>query len=263
MNNMNKFITAERSTGKADYFYPTFIQHQKVYSFCTKFCKNKKVLDLGCGVGEGSKLLATTATSVLAIDYSKSTIHQARQSNTQPNLEYQYQDIRYPTIDRQFDVIVSLQVIEHLDDLSGYFNTLLNWLKPQGLLIISTPNALTQSFNENPFHVKEFSAFELKALLTKYFKKIKLYGLFPIGPANQFEQARAKSVQSIMKRDKFKLRMLIPTSLKKLLFSLLASIARRRILTSSYLSITLNDYKLSSRTTGALDLIAVCSNPHA
>lgn len=82
--------------------------------------------------------------------------------------------------DGQFDVIISFEVIEHIPNYFQYLNEARRLLKDNGVLIISTPNKKYHSPDSekptNPFHVTEFWLEDLKELLRKYFRDVKLYG---------------------------------------------------------------------------------------
>jgi len=75
--------------------------------------------------------------------------------------------------------IVSFDVIEHLEKYEEYVENILKLLKPDGMLIIGCPNRL-ELFNWNkewnPFHFQEFSPYQMKRLLTKYFDEVKMGG---------------------------------------------------------------------------------------
>ena len=81
---------------------------------------------------------------------------------------------------KEFDVIVSFEVIEHIADHSQYLKEIRRVLKDDGILIISTPNKRCHSPNSekptNPFHVIEFELDDFENLLKKHFGNVKLYG---------------------------------------------------------------------------------------
>ena len=82
-----------------------------------------------------------------------------------------------------FNVIVSFETIEHLEYPEVYLEEICRVLTPRGTLIISTPNrevtnpgGSLEDRPKNPFHEREFSSVEFKALLENYFNQIRYYG---------------------------------------------------------------------------------------
>lgn len=250
--------TAERSTPDSSYIHPTFIQHQKVYEFCQKYCVGKIVLDLGCGEGHGSNLLARTAQRVVGIDSNKSTIGSARNQHRTPNLEFLQQDLNSPSQLGQFDVIISLQVIEHIPNTSTYFGFIKSHLSKSGAVILSTPNKNTQGYNENPFHIREYTTSELKAEAKTHFKSVRVFGLHGDKLVNRFESQRKASVLKALSYDRFRLRRFLPRRATQILFSLMSAVVRQPLVNSETLSISSKNFFINSRTRGSLDLIAVC-----
>ena len=86
------------------------------YMFASRFAKNKKVLDIGTGLGQGANLLAKKgATEVLGIDYSKIAVNHAKKTYVLPNLEFKVMNaLNISSLNKSFDVIVAFEVIEHL-----------------------------------------------------------------------------------------------------------------------------------------------------
>ena len=85
-----------------------------------------------------------------------------------------------PFLNSSFDVIVSIETIEHLDGYKDFLGECGRVLKSRGTFICSTPNREVESQNEdkplNPYHVKEFYIEELHQLLSQYLENINLYG---------------------------------------------------------------------------------------
>jgi 2-polyprenyl-3-methyl-5-hydroxy-6-metoxy-1,4-benzoquinol methylase len=98
-----------------------------------------RVLDLGCGNGAFAKKLASMGYEVVGIDPSNSGIQQAKSSNSIAHFEVgsAYDDLR--TRFGDFDVVVSLEVVEHLYSPATYASNLQAVLRPGGIAFISTP----------------------------------------------------------------------------------------------------------------------------
>ena len=133
-----------------------------------------KVLDIACGVGYGSFLMAKDANEVIGVDISEEAIEAANIKYKHPNLIFKTgstDDI--PVGDNYFDIVVSFETIEHHDRHDEMLSEIKRVLKSGGLLIISSPDKLNYSDvrnYKNPFHKKELYEDEFKNLLNKYFK---------------------------------------------------------------------------------------------
>ncbi len=145
-----------------------FRRHEVVYRELAPRCAGAAVLEAGCGEGYGADLLAGTARHVLALDYDPPTAaHVARRyprvAVVRSNL------VALPVRDGGCDVVVSLQVIEHLWEQERFLRECHRVLHPGGALLLSTPNRITFSPGRdtplNPFHTRELSAAELTGLV--------------------------------------------------------------------------------------------------
>ncbi len=156
-------------------------EHMQRYMSARCLVKGMHVLDIACGEGYGSALLAETAISVLGMDIDPDTIHNAQKKYRKSNLSFQQGDAaRIPLEDHSVDAVVSFETIEHIDEaLQHQFLKEINRiLKPDGILIMSTPNKAVYSdryhyFNE--FHIHEFYHDEFQQFLGQYFSHIWIY----------------------------------------------------------------------------------------
>ena len=149
------------------------------YKFASDFAKGKAVLDIGCGSGIGLNFLAESADIVVGTDYSEETVEYARKTNDSANLTFEVMDCKDLKFDDgEFDLVTSFNLIEHIHDQEKFIQEVKRVLKPNGIFICSTPN--TNIFNPGGqyyhFHVHEFTLFELKTLLEKYFNKVQIFG---------------------------------------------------------------------------------------
>jgi SAM-dependent methyltransferase len=139
------------------------------------------VLEAGCGEGYGAALLTHVAHTVVGVDYDGLAIEHVaarypRVRAVRGNL------VCLPVADGAVDVVVNLQVIEHLWDQAAFLAECLRVLRPGGLLVVTTPNRITfspgRSTPLNPFHTRELAAGELAELLrTAGFSGCELFGL--------------------------------------------------------------------------------------
>jgi SAM-dependent methyltransferase len=145
-----------------------FRRHEAAYEFAVPLVAGRDVLEVGCGEGYGTDLLARSAAHVLGVDYDALTVAHARTryraaTFVRANLA------ALPVPSQSVDVLVTLQVIEHVWNHGEFVRECLRVLRPGGLLLVTTPNRLTFSPGlespVNPFHTKEFTASELIGLV--------------------------------------------------------------------------------------------------
>ncbi len=163
-------ITGERTVpGIAEENY-WFRRHEIAYLELARLCADKIVLEAGCGEGYGAELLSRGATRVVALDYDAFTAaHVARRY---PRLHVVRGNLAaLPLATASVEVVVNLQVIEHLWDQAGFLRECARVLRPGGTLLVSTPNRITFSPGRdtplNPFHTRELAADELDELLVE------------------------------------------------------------------------------------------------
>ena len=101
----------------------------------------KTALDVGCGAGLLAEPLARLGAKVTAIDASPEVIAVARAHASAMGLEIDYRVGDVQALEGQFDLITSMEVIEHVADPAAFVKALAKRLTPDGLLIMSTPNA--------------------------------------------------------------------------------------------------------------------------
>ena len=100
--------------------------------------KNKKVLEVGCGTGRFCYLIAKKGADVLGIDFSTKGIDIAKKTYQLSNLSFKTLDVA--EIVGQYDVIVSIGTLEHMDNPLKTLRLLRTHLKPDGKIIITSPN---------------------------------------------------------------------------------------------------------------------------
>lgn len=147
-------------------------EHVLRYWWASEHCVGQRVLDAGCGVGYGAAMLHDAgARDVVAIDSSESVVEVARHAvpagvlcevGDVTSLQYE---------DASFDVIVCFEVIEHVDDPDAALDELARVLRPDGLLLISSPNR-DRYVPGNPHHRHEYVPEELRAALLKRFPSV-------------------------------------------------------------------------------------------
>lgn len=98
-----------------------------------------KILDVGCGVGQVVKRLRDENIEAFGVDVSEPNIRQANQHIGFCNL---YDGVRLPFGENEFDAVGAFNVLEHVDEPEAFIADLIRVLKPNGHLVISSPNFL-------------------------------------------------------------------------------------------------------------------------
>jgi 2-polyprenyl-6-hydroxyphenyl methylase/3-demethylubiquinone-9 3-methyltransferase len=101
----------------------------------------KTALDVGCGAGLLAEPLARLGAKVTGIDATPEVIAVAREHAQAMGLEIDYRAGDVQQLDGAFDLITCMEVIEHVADPAAFLQALAKRLAPDGLLVLSTPNA--------------------------------------------------------------------------------------------------------------------------
>lgn len=155
-------------------------EHWHRYAWAGGLVAGLDVLDAACGEGYGSHLLATRARSVTGLDIGEQAVAHARERYRRGNLRFDCGDAtQLPYADQSFDAVVSFETLEHLDAQETLLAEFRRVLRPDGFLIISSPDRATYSDAtgyDNPFHVRELYRDELESLISATFPAFRLYG---------------------------------------------------------------------------------------
>lgn len=134
-----------------------------------------EVLDVGCGAGHGLNLLAIRASSVTGVDIDAKAIAYCsdRLLGRNPKLRELrvYDGYRLPYPDASFDVVTTIDVLEHVPDYHRFLDELLRVTRRA--VVVSTPNRRPEFTNEdgtprNHWHLREWSRDELAEILSRH-----------------------------------------------------------------------------------------------
>jgi hypothetical protein len=158
-------------------------------------------------------------------------------------------------------LIVSFQVIEHLEDPTGYLGAIAGLLAADGVAMITTPNSL-MSDHVNPYHVHEYEAEELTDCLRRRFRSVELRGIGASPPVRRYLEQRSQRIRRIMRLDPLRLRERLPRALVEWLFARLALLVRRRTQANDGTpEVTWRDFPAGPADARCLDLLAICRDP--
>jgi 2-polyprenyl-3-methyl-5-hydroxy-6-metoxy-1,4-benzoquinol methylase len=251
--------TGERLPGERDSDFGVDLErHLAPYRWAAQKAGGKSVLDVGCGEGYGAAFLAETAASVTGVDKPEPTAR-ASARYRRPNLEFRALDIEYlDTLDDQFDVVLSCQVIEHVVDPVAFLRALSTRTAPNGILIVTTPNRL-MTVSENPFHLREWTAPELFTLAQPVLPGVEVMGMQASERVLAYERERGAQVARILRLDPLGIRKLLPASVVTTAFGILSRVVRRRVRGAGVLpAVGSEDFHVSRDALDrALDLVLV------
>jgi O-antigen biosynthesis protein len=154
-------------------------EHLSRCKMASQYVANKTVLDLGCGEGYGSHLLATTARSVTGVDIDTEVVSHASSKYVRDGLEYLRGSMTAIPIKGAglFDVIVCFEALEHITAHDQLLGEVTRLLKADGLFIVSTPNVDVYSrIYRNKYHLRELTLEQFRSLLCGEFQNIKVLG---------------------------------------------------------------------------------------
>lgn len=146
-------------------------EHLARYRLAAQLAPGRRVLDVACGEGYGSALLrAAGAEAVTAVDVDPDVVAHARERH---GVDAREGDVRaLPFEDDAFDLVVSFETIEHVEEPERALDELARLRAPDGLMMISTPVA-GQYMVDNEFHVREFGHDEFLDLLGRRFTAVR------------------------------------------------------------------------------------------
>jgi Methyltransferase domain len=188
-------LTGERTLPDVPEENYWFRRHQAVYEWIAARVAGERVIDMACGEGYGSDVLAASAASVVGVDANPEAHEHARLRYRRGNLRFERDLVE--SFAEPADAVVFLQTIEHLQDPDAvleHFRSLVGGTGNQaggsdsegvgrGTVYLSTPNVRTLApkgaeRSDNPWHVHEYRAEEFERLCRSHFGSVALFGLF-------------------------------------------------------------------------------------
>jgi SAM-dependent methyltransferase len=171
-------LTGERTLPDVPQENYWFRRHLVVYEWIAARTRGLRVADLACGEGYGSEVLARAAADVVGIDANPEAHEHATLRYRRPNLRFERGLIE--DFDGPCDALVFLQTIEHVADPDALLARLAGTAP---IAYISTPNRLTLAppgaeKSNNPWHVREYTLDEYRALLETHYAGVEILGVF-------------------------------------------------------------------------------------
>ncbi|MBA2176778.1 class I SAM-dependent methyltransferase [Halobacillus locisalis] len=151
------------------------LEHVARYQFALSYVEGR-VLDLSCGAGYGTHMVAKhrkdQVDEVIGADLDKEIIDYAKGAYYHPNSSFIVEDATNRTLKDKigtFDVVLSFETYEHIEDEEKLLANYYDLLKPGGSLIVSTPFGKGRGIEcGSPFHVHQITPEEFKGLFPDY-----------------------------------------------------------------------------------------------
>ena len=133
---------------RIEYILDEISKHFKINTEKKNLLKNFEILDIGCGGGLIAEPMARLGGNVTGIDASEKNIKVANFHSEENNLKINYLNKSPEQLKEKekFDVILNLEVVEHVDNLNLYLDSCYNLLKKNGLMFTATINRTFASY---------------------------------------------------------------------------------------------------------------------
>jgi len=250
-------FTGERLHTGDELFSVDLARHDAAYQIALSHAPpGARVIELGSGAGYGAAKLAESL-DIVAIDRVAPDSSSRRSS-----CQFLRGDLnRIPLARGSFDLVVSFQVIEHLEDPTNYVDAIADLVGPNGVALITTPNLL-MSDGVNPYHVHEYRADELAGCLQRRFEQVEVQGIGASEPVKIYMRERSARIARIMKLDPLGLHKRLPQRWVEWLFATFALLVRRQTQRDSGApDVSWRDFPAGPADEECLDLLAICRCP--
>jgi len=174
-------LTGERTLPDVPEENYWFRRHLAVYEWIAARVRGRSVIDMACGEGYGSDVLAGSASRVVGVDANPDAFEHARLRYVRGNLSF-VRDL-VDGYSEPAEAVVFLQTIEHIEDPGATLDHFRSITGESGTVFLSTPNVLTlapkgAARSDNPWHVHEYRQEEFRALCAEHFGRVEMFGLF-------------------------------------------------------------------------------------
>jgi 2-polyprenyl-3-methyl-5-hydroxy-6-metoxy-1,4-benzoquinol methylase len=251
-------FTGERLHAGDELFSVDLARHDAAYRIALAHAgAGARVIELGSGAGYGAATLAGGDLDIVAIDRVPPD-----SASRKSHCRFVRGDLnRIPLAHGSFDLVVSFQVIEHLEDPTIYIDAIADLVQGDGTALVTTPNLL-MSDGVNPFHVHEYRAEELEECLRRRFEQVEVQGISASKEVQNYMRERSARIARIMKLDPLGLHKRLPRSWIEWLFASFAILVRSQTQRDSGApEVSWRDFSAGPADDDCLDLLAICRRP--
>ena len=252
--------TAERSSHLDPSENVIFQRHMIAYKEASKLISGT-VLEIGCGEGYGISELVKFSKKYIGVDKFDTFISEEIKKNN----DIVFHKMEIPPLlnieANSIDFVVTFQVIEHIQDDHYFLKEIFRVLKPGGKLLLTTPNKL-MSLSRNPWHIREYTPFEMKDILSKYFAKTQVNGVYGNDLVMQYYKKNKESVKKITRFDIFNFQYILPRWILQVPYDILNRFNRKKLKSDNENVVSLvkvDDYSILDSTENCLDYFCIAT----
>ena len=252
--------TAERSSHLDPSENVIFQRHMIAYKEASKLISGT-VLEIGCGEGYGISELVQFSKKYIGVDKFDTYISE----DIKKDNDIIFHKMEIPPLlnieANSIDFVVTFQVIEHIQDDHYFLREIFRVLKPGGKLLLTTPNKL-MSLSRNPWHIREYTPFEMKDILRKYFVKSEVKGVYGNDIVMEYYQKNKESVKKITRYDIFNLQYLLPRWALQIPYDILTRFNRNKLKSENenvVSAVKVDDYSILDATENCLDYFCIAT----
>ena len=252
--------TAERSSHLDPSENVIFQRHMIAYKEASKLISGT-VLEIGCGEGYGISELVEFSKKYIGVDKFDTFISEEIKKNN----DIVFHKMEIPPLlnieANSIDFVVTFQVIEHIQDDHYFLKEIFRVLKPGGKLLLTTPNKL-MSLSRNPWHIREYTPFEMKDILSKYFAKTQVNGVYGNDLVMEYYKKNKESVKKITRFDIFNFQYILPRWILQVPYDILNRFNRKKLKSDNENVVSLvkvDDYSILDSTENCLDYFCIAT----
>ena len=252
--------TAERSSHLDPSENVIFQRHMIAYKEASKLISGT-VLEIGCGEGYGISELVKFSAKYIGVDKFDTFISEEIKKNN----DIVFHKMEIPPLlnieANSIDFVVTFQVIEHIQDDHYFLKEIFRVLKPGGKLLLTTPNKL-MSLSRNPWHIREYTPFEMKDILSKYFAKTQVNGVYGNDLVMEYYKKNKESVKKITRFDIFNFQYILPRWILQVPYDILNRFNRKKLKSDNENVVSLvkvDDYSILDSTENCLDYFCIAT----
>ena len=252
--------TAERSSHLDPSENVIFQRHMIAYKEASKLISGT-VLEIGCGEGYGISELVKFSEKYIGVDKFDTFISEEIKKNN----DIVFHKMEIPPLlnieANSIDFVVTFQVIEHIQDDHYFLKEIFRVLKPGGKLLLTTPNKL-MSLSRNPWHIREYTPFEMKHILSIYFAKTQVNGVYGNDLVMEYYKKNKESVKKITRFDIFNFQYILPRWILQVPYDILNRFNRKKLKSDNENVVSLvkvDDYSILDSTENCLDYFCIAT----